>query len=59
MINSFSHELRTPLNSATLFFKSALLDKRLDKSIRDLYILPGLSSLMRQSHLIDDIIDFS
>lgn len=26
MINSFSHELRTPLNSASLFFKSAILD---------------------------------
>ncbi|CAD8110152.1 unnamed protein product [Paramecium sonneborni] len=59
MISSFSHELRTPLNSATLFFKSALLDNRLDKQIRDNYILPGLSSLMRQSHLVNDIIDFS
>lgn len=47
MISSFSHELRTPLNSATLFFKSALLDIRLDKLIRDSYILPGISSLMR------------
>lgn len=35
MINSFSHELRTPLNSATLFFKSALLDHKLDKTIRE------------------------
>ncbi|CAK91348.1 unnamed protein product (macronuclear) [Paramecium tetraurelia] len=59
MISSFSHELRTPLNSATLFFKSALLDNRLDKHIRDAYILPGLSSLTRQSHLVNDIIDFS
>ena len=38
MINSFSHELRTPLNSASLFFKSALLDNRLHREIKDKYI---------------------
>ena len=38
MINSFSHELRTPLNSASLFFKSALLDYRLHREIKDKFI---------------------
>ena len=59
MINSFSHELRTPLNSASLFFKSALLDNRLHREIKDKFIQPGLACLTRQGYIINDIIDFS
>jgi signal transduction histidine kinase len=59
MINSFSHELRTPLNGANNILNSALLDDNVFKDMKAKYIIPCLSSLKKQTMLINDIIDFS
>lgn len=48
VVNSFSHELRTPLNSANLFLKAAVIDQDIDTQVKDKYLRPAISSLLKQ-----------